>query len=178
MSRLPFIRATRAQQPGHRPAGKAGPSARAYGAAALVAVALASIPLLPGWGVEAGVALLAMGLAVGFGAPALLLLVAIPVRFRIPGPFYSISFFELALPFALLHEVVRRRAAAVPALRPVLGIVGVFVGWQLLSGIWSVDKLFWLRSIIVLAEVTAVGLTFYFWTRRQPSRLSCDTGCY
>ena len=129
---------------------------------------LASMLLMPGWGVEAGVALIAIGLVAGLGAPGLLLLVAIPVRYQIPGPFHSISIFELALPVALMHETVRRRAAAVTGLRPVLGIVGMLVVWLVLSGIWSVDRLLWLRSVIVLGEAAAAGLTFYLWTRRQP----------
>jgi hypothetical protein len=51
---------------------------------------------------------------------------------------------------------------------PVLGIVGVFVGWLLLSGIWSVDRLLWLRSVIVLVEAIALGVAFYLWATRQP----------
>ena len=165
MIRHPFVSASRAQL--QRSAVKAGPL-RTYGAAGLVVVALAAMLLVPGWGVVVGFALLAMGLATGLGAPALLLLVAVPVRFRIPGPFHSVTFFELALPFALLHEVLRNRATAKVEVPPVLGIVGVFVAWLLLSGIWSVDRLLWLRSVIVLAEAIAIGLALYLWARRLP----------
>ena len=150
----------------HRTIAAAGP-VRTYGAACVIVLALALIILLPGWGVVAGIALLAMGLAMGMGAPALLVLVAVPVRFGIPGPFHSISFFELALPLALVHEVLRHRSVAPREVRTVLGVVGVFVGWLLLSGVWSVDRLLWMRSVIILAEAIAIGVAFYLWARRQ-----------
>jgi O-antigen ligase len=134
----------------------------------MVAAGLVLILAWPRTGLEIIVALVAMGVALRVGAPALLLFVAIPVRFPIPGPFHSTSFFELALPFALLHEgMLRSGSAAVPSAWPIPRIVGVFVGWLLLSGIWSVDKLLWLRSIIVLAEAIAVGATFYLWAQRR-----------
>jgi GT2 family glycosyltransferase/O-antigen ligase len=161
--------ATRAKEQGQRLLSKAKSSSpsRLYGGAALMVVGLALLLLWPRTGLEVVVALVAMGVALRIGAPALLLLVAIPVRFSIPGPFHSISFFELALPFALLHEARRSRSATVSGRWPVPRIVGVYVGWVLVSGIWSVDKLLWLRSVIFLAEVIAVGATFYLWTRRQ-----------
>jgi GT2 family glycosyltransferase/O-antigen ligase len=132
----------------------------------VVVAVLALVLLWPRTGLEIVVALLVMGIALRVGAPALLLLVAIPVRFPIPGPFHSVSFFELAVPFALLHEAMSA-GTAVPMRRPVPRIIAVFVGWLLLSGIWSVDKLLWLRSTIFLAEAIAVGATFYLWTRRK-----------
>ena len=119
----------------HRTIAAAGP-VRTYGAACVIVLALALIILLPGWGVVAGIALLAMGLAMGMGAPALLVLVAVPVRFGIPGPFHSISFFELALPLALVHEVLRHRSAVrvVPANRWSFAASSIFAkrvdGWD------------------------------------------------
>lgn len=103
-----------------------------------------------------------------FGAPLLLILVAVPLRIPIPGPFHSVSIFELALPIALLVEASQRRTAGVQTKPLAAFLLLILVAWWTLSVLWSANQLLWWRAMIVLAEDVVVAITFYLWVERRP----------
>lgn len=101
-------------------------------------------------------------------APVLLLVTLLmPVRLHIPGPFRSISIFDLALPPVLLAVVIVQRVRTLPRL-PLWIALPIF--WAVVSGAWTVSGLYWARGTIVLAEMLAAGWVFSQWLPHVGSR--------
>lgn len=102
------------------------------------------------------------------GAPLLFILVAVPVRVPLPGPFHSVSIFELALPLIFAAELSQERRPG--AIRLSIGVAltaSLFVAWIAVSGVWTVNRLLWLRQSILLAESIGVAATVLLWSRRR-----------
>lgn len=126
------------------------------------------VPLLSGpYQVPIAVGVVVAAFACAFGAPSLLILVAVPLRTAVPGPFNSISFFELAIPFALAHELARNRSNARRSIAWFVPVFAIYAFWLLLSGVWAADRLLWLRSLILLSEGIAIAVAFFMWARRH-----------